>query len=275
MEHNTENPPKNVIAILPARHGSTRLEGKMLLDLVGKPMIVRTMERAREAALVDRVIVATDSQDIKNAVENAGGEAILTSPDHQSGSDRIAEVAQGLPEGSIIVNVQGDEPLISPATIDRAVQAMLDDDTADIVTTFEPIDDARDALDPNVVKIVVGADDRALYFSRSPIPFPREAAIRNGHNIEKALSHEPGILALIKKHTGLYIYRREYLLEYASMPPNELEKVEMLEQLRALANGGVIKAVAAVTRSVGVDTPEQIAIVREIYSAEEDAEKLL
>lgn len=240
----------------------------MLREIGGKPLIVRTMERARLARSVDRVIVATDDERIRDAVISAGGAAAMTSPDHQSGSDRIAEVAVTLPEGSIIVNVQGDEPLISPETIDRAVGALMDDPTADILTVCEPLTSLHDELlNFNVVKVVCAEDGRALYFSRSPMPFPREAAQRHGGDPNAALENEPGLFENYRKHTGLYVYRREYLLEFTRLPQTRLEKLESLEQLRALENGARIVVVDAVGTSVGVDTEEDLELVRKALAA--------
>lgn len=256
MELHRENPLQNVIAIIPARYASTRLPGKMLLDLGGKPLIARTMERVAQAQKVDRVIVATDDQRIFDAVTLAGGEAMITSAEHASGSDRLAEVAKDLPEGSIIVNVQGDEPLISPETIDRAVEAILTTD-ADIVTVCEPLTNLHgELLNFNVVKVAVADDGRALYFSRSPIPFPRDASLRHGGDPNFALEQEPELFDNFKKHTGIYIYRREYLLRFTSLPQTRLEKFESLEQLRALEDGAIIWIVDAVGTSIGVDTQE-------------------
>ena len=262
MESHGENPRKNVFAIIPARYSSTRLPGKMLLPIAGKPLVLHTVMRASEAATVDEVIVATDDERIRKAVEAAGFRAVLTSPDHQSGSDRIAEVAVDLPEGSIIVNVQGDEPAISPKTIDRAVEAMLESDAL-IVTTFEPVRSLEELENPNIVKVVTNAAGRALYFSRSPMPFHREASLRHG-SPQEAVRNEPEILKHYKKHTGLYVYRREYLLEYTKMPQTELEKLEMLEQLRALENGAYIKVVESASSSIGVDTRDDLERVREM-----------
>lgn len=239
----------------------------MLLPIAGKPLIVHTAEKARTASEVDRVIVATDDERIREAVENAGFQCVMTSSEHQSGSDRIAEVARGLPEGTIIVNLQGDEPVILPKTIDRAVQAMRDGG-ADIVTAFESIGSVEELEDPNVVKVVTNADGRALYFSRSPMPFPREATLRNG-GPQDAIRNEPEILRHYKKHTGLYVYRREYLLEFSTMPQTGLEKLEMLEQLRALESGAFIMVVEAASKSIGVDTVEDLDRVRQILEAEQ------
>ena len=239
----------------------------MLLPVAGKPLILHTVDRASMATTVSRVIVATDDQRIFDVVSKAGGEAVMTSADHQSGSDRIAEVAERLAEGTIIVNVQGDEPTISPATIDKAVNALLNDKTAQIATTCEPIESKEELLNPNIVKVVIGELGNALYFSRSPMPFPREAALRHNGDPGLALENEPELLSLFRKHTGLYVYRREYLLEFTKLPQTKLEKLEMLEQVRALENGARIIVVEAAGRSIGVDTLEDLERVRTILEA--------
>jgi len=256
VEQHGKNPLKQVIAIIPARYDSVRLPGKMLLPIDGKPLIVHTVERAKAAETVDRVIVATDDERIRDAVQYAGFEAVITSRDHHSGSDRIAEVAENLPEDSIIVNVQGDEPMISPETIDRAVEALLLDDNADMSTTYEPIESLWDLLNGNNVKVVVGDNGYALYFSRSPFPWPREASLKFGGDPNRAIEEEPDLLRNYKKHTGLYAYRREYLLRFTAMRQTWLEQYEMLEQLRALENVARIKVVQAAGKSIGVDTGE-------------------
>jgi len=275
VETHAENPQKLVFAIIPARYSSVRLPGKMLLEIAGKPLILHTVERAREAATVNEVIVATDDQRIYDAVTSSGHRAVMTSADHHSGSDRIAEVALDLPEGSIIVNVQGDEPVISPATIDRAVEALLKDDTADMATTCEPIHSLGELLNGNNVKVVAGDNGHALYFSRSPMPWPREAALRHGGNPNRAIELEPELLTNFRKHTGLYVYRREYLLKFTKMPQTKLERFEMLEQLRALENGAKIRVVDAAARSIGVDTEEDLKIVRGILEELEAAHDIV
>ncbi len=250
-------------AIIPARYASTRLPGKLLLPITGKPLVVHTIEQTLKSSLVDKVIVATDDGRVADAVRTAGFEAIMTSVEHCSGSDRVAEVAETLPTGSIIVNVQGDEPLISPSTIDAAISAMLETADRDVVTTCEKIDNAVDVLSSDVVKVVMNRDGDALYFSRSAIPFPREAASRHG-GLELALGAEPGLLRNFRKHTGLYVYRREFLLKFCRMPQTILEHTEMLEQLRALENGVKIRVVEVTNRSIGVDTAEDLERVRRI-----------
>ncbi|MEO5858843.1 MAG: 3-deoxy-manno-octulosonate cytidylyltransferase [Pyrinomonadaceae bacterium] len=264
-----------MFAIIPARYSSVRLPGKMLLPIAGNPLILHTVERAREAATVDDVIVATDDKKIFDVVNEAGHRALMTSPDHQSGSDRIAEVASGLPRGSIIVNVQGDEPVISPATIDLAVNAILSDDEADIATACEPIENLLELLNGNNVKVVVSDGGYAIYFSRSPVPWPREASLKYGGDPNQAIEAEPELLANFRKHTGLYVYRREYLLKFTQMPQTALEKLEMLEQLRALENGAKIRVIDAVSRSIGVDTEADLNLVRAILETEAEAHQLV
>ncbi len=254
---------QNIIAVIPARLFSTRLPNKLLLNLAGKPLILWTVGQAAKAKNVSRVIVATDSEEILRVVRKNGFEAVLTSANHQSGSDRIAEVAEILEENSIIVNVQGDEPLISPQTIESAIDAILQDDSIDIATTCEPIDDVKDVLSPDVVKVITDENDFALYFSRLPIPFPREA-VKKHETLENALNSEKDLLARYRKHTGLYVYRREFLLKYTKLQQTNLEKLEMLEQLRALENGARIKVVEVSESSIGVDTQEDFERVRQI-----------
>lgn len=236
----------------------------MLREIAGKPLILHTLAAAAKARLVARVIVATDDERIFDVVTANGSEAVMTSPDHRSGSDRIAEVAQGLPEGSIIVNVQGDEPLVSPETIDRAVEAMLRGDS-DIVTVCEPLTSLHDELlNFNVVKVVVSENGYALYFSRSPMPFPREASLRHGGDPHRALEAEPELFENFRKHVGLYVYGREYLLKFRKLPQTKLENLESLEQLRALENGAKIRVVEAASKSIGIDTEEDLELVRKV-----------
>lgn len=251
------------VAIIPARYSSTRLPGKPLVDILGRPMIVWVVERALSARNVSRAIVATDDQRIVDAVRLAGFEAVMTSPTHASGSDRLAEAAAVFDDADIIVNVQGDEPLISPRTIERAVDEAFNADEALVVTTCEAIESAADVLSPDVVKVVVDRGGRALYFSRSPIPYPRDA-VRRHRTLEAALEKEPQLLGLFRKHTGLYAYRRSFLLEYAGWPQSPLEQTEALEQLRALERGVTIQVVEAEEPSIGVDTLEDLERVRAI-----------
>lgn len=200
------------------------------------------------------------------AVQSAGAEAVMTSPDHVSGTDRLAEVAAQL-DAEIIVNVQGDEPLIAPATIEAAIAPLLADDSIVMATTCEPIESVEDLLNPNVVKVVTDPAGFALYFSRSPIPFPRAEALAYG-SPEAALRARPELLARFAKHTGLYVYRRDFLLKYAGWESTPLERTESLEQLRVLEHGCQIKVVKVAHRSPGVDTPEDLERVRELMKAQ-------
>jgi 3-deoxy-manno-octulosonate cytidylyltransferase (CMP-KDO synthetase) len=267
VNHTGTNPPSNlktnVVAIIPARYDSVRLPGKALREIAGKPMICRVAERALAARNVVRVIVATDDERICEAVESAGYEAVMTRAEHGSGTDRIAEVAACLANAEVIVNVQGDEPLISPATIDAAIAALIADHDAGMATTWEPMESAGDVLNPDIVKVVVDDHERAVYFSRSPVPFPRDA-VRHHGSIEAAIFEEPGLLSKFRKHTGLYVYRREVLLEFARWPQSELERLESLEQLRALEHGVRIKVIKASKPSIGVDTIADLEHVRRL-----------
>lgn len=230
-------------------------------------MICWVVERALAARNVARAIVATDDERIIDTVKSAGYDAVMTRSDHRSGTDRIAEVVAGLEDVDIVVNVQGDEPLISPETIDRAIDALSGAQHAGIATTWEPIESAADVLNPDVVKVVVDEHDTAIYFSRSPVPYPR-ATVRQYGSLEAAILAEPALLSNFRKHTGLYIYRRDVLLEFAQWPQSALERLESLEQLRALEHGVKIKAIKASTSSIGVDTMEDLERVRSIVEEE-------
>lgn len=229
-------------------------------------MICHVIERTLAARSVSRVIVATDDDRIRKAVESSGYECVLTRADHISGTDRIAEVASSLPDASIIVNVQGDEPLISGETIDRAVEE-IGGEGSGIVTTWEPIESVADVLNPDVVKVIANDREEALYFSRLPIPYPRDAVREHG-SIEAALRNEPSLVSTFRKHTGLYVYRREVLLQFTQWPQTKLERAERLEQLRALEHGVRIKVIKASTSSIGVDTAADLKRVRSIVAAE-------
>jgi 3-deoxy-manno-octulosonate cytidylyltransferase (CMP-KDO synthetase) len=255
VEQHGKNPRKNVYAIIPARFSSTRLEGKLLLPINGKSLILHTLEQTKKAKTIDRVIVATDDERILRAVCENGDKAVLTSVKHNSGSDRIAEVAETLPPNSIIINVQGDEPLISPKTIDLAVEALFENKKINVSTTCQKITEIAEVLNPNVVKVVVDNNNFALYFSRAPIPFPREEVLESG-DLKTALEKNPELIRKFRKHTGLYVYRREFLIDYTKKRQGALEKIELLEQLRVLENGHQIKVVETTENSIGIDTEE-------------------
>lgn len=245
-----------ITAIIPARYGSTRFPGKALADLGGKPMIQHVYERTARATHLSRVIVATDDQRIADAVKRFGGETVMTSPDHETGTDRLAEVAGQLND-EIIVNVQGDEPLIEPAMIDQAVAPFLADPQLQMGTLKCRIKCLHDFLSPNVVKVVTDSQGYALYFSRSPLPF-----FRDKWQDLKDEAFASGRM-LCHKHVGLYVYQRDFLLRYAALPQTPLECAEKLEQLRALENGIRIRVVETDFESLGVDTPEDLAKARE------------
>jgi len=242
------SPPKIVI-VIPARHGSTRLPGKPLVMLGGKPMVQRVYERAKMAKSASRVVVATDDERIVKAVEAFGGEARMTRPDHRTGTERIAEVAAHS-EGDIFVNVQGDEPLLDPQAVDTAVNSLLEDPPAAISTVAVPIKTPGDIMDPNVVKTVLDFDGNALYFSRAPIPWVRDMA---AHQVVRHL-----------KHLGLYVFQRDALLEYPTLPQGELERIEQLEQLRWMENGWKIRVAEVEHDAVSVDVPADIERVEKL-----------
>ncbi len=254
----------SIVAIIPARYASSRLPGKPLIEIAGKAMILHVVERALKAPSIGRVIVATDDERVLNTVIAAGAEAVMTSPAHATGTDRLAEVAAQL-EAEIIVNVQGDEPLIEPATIEAAVAPLIADHSLVMSTTCEPIESVEDVLKPNVVKVVMDREGFALYFSRHPLPFPRAETLIAG-SVEAALRANPELLKLYAKHTGLYAYRRAFLLTFARLAPTPLEGAESLEQLRALEHGYRIKVVKVAHRSIGVDTPEDLELVQRLMN---------
>jgi 3-deoxy-manno-octulosonate cytidylyltransferase (CMP-KDO synthetase) len=227
-------------------------------------MIMHVVERAARARLVSRVIVATDDERVFRAVTAHGAEARMTSPDCASGTDRIAEVAAGL-AAEIVVNVQGDEPLIEPSTIDAAIAPLASDSSIHIATTSEPIADVEDVFNPSVVKVVVDGAGFALYFSRSPVPHIRSAP---GLSLEQTLRADASLLHHYRKHSGLYAYRGEFLAEFARLRPSPLERLEQLEQLRALESGHAIRVVAVEHRSIGVDTEQDYERVKRMI--EED-----
>ena len=238
-----------VVVVIPARYGATRLPGKPLVQLAGKPMIQRVYERAKLARTASRVIVATDDDRIRQAVEAFGGEARMTRADHRTGTERVAEVAAHV-EGDVFVNVQGDEPLLDPVAVDTAVNALLEEPQAQVATVATPIKTPADIMDPNVVKTVLDFDGNALYFSRAPIPWVRDTTSK--------------IQVRHLKHLGLYVFQRDALLEYPTLPQGELERIEQLEQLRWLENGVKIRVVEVEHDAVSVDVPEDVARVEKL-----------
>jgi 3-deoxy-manno-octulosonate cytidylyltransferase (CMP-KDO synthetase) len=252
----------STLAIIPARFASTRLPGKPLADILGKPMVQHVYERARRARRVDRVLVATDDERIAAAVRGFGGEVVLTSPHHPTGTDRLAEAARG-EDASVIVNVQGDEPLLDPGAIDSAVAGLDGDPGLALSTLAVPIHDPQEMLSPSVVKVVCDARGEALYFSRSPIP-----AVGPGRAGVADAAAEAVRRGLARRHLGLYAYRREALLRFAALPPAPLEQAEGLEQLRALHHGLRIRVVEMEGGAgPAVDTPEDLERVRALMAA--------
>jgi 3-deoxy-manno-octulosonate cytidylyltransferase (CMP-KDO synthetase) len=251
-----------IVAIIPARYGSTRLPGKPLSNIHGKPMIQHVHERVARARGLDRVLVATDDERIAAVVRGFGGEAILTSARHATGTDRLAEAVRST-DASIVVNVQGDEPMLDPAGIDAALEPMLADASLPMATLSLPLTDVDEMLSPGVVKVVSDARGNALYFSRSPLPYVRLGASHD----PRAAAAEAVARRLCRKHVGLYVYRREALERFASLPPSPLEEAEGLEQLRALHHGIRIRVVEIDAASgVAVDTPEDLERVRALLA---------
>jgi 3-deoxy-manno-octulosonate cytidylyltransferase (CMP-KDO synthetase) len=238
-----------VIAVIPARYASSRFPGKPLASLAGKPMIQHVVERVKRAQLISRVVVATDDAKIQKAVSDFGGEALITRSDHRSGTDRLAEVAAHVPS-DIYVNVQGDEPLVDPGTIDALVSALQEEDAVQIATPCSAIHTTDDIMDPNIVKVVRNFDGDALYFSRAPIPWVRDRG-------EK-------VAAQHWKHLGLYAYRRDALLDFPTLPPGDLERLEQLEQLRWLENDYRIRVVETEYDAISVDVPADLERVEKI-----------
>jgi 3-deoxy-D-manno-octulosonate cytidylyltransferase len=242
----------SVLVVIPARYASTRFPGKPLAPISGKPMIQHVVEHVRLATLPSRIIVATEDSRIISAAEAFGAEAILTRPDHRTGTDRIAEVATHI-QADIYINVQGDEPLIDPSTIDSVAAAMADDDSIQLATPCSAITLPGEIMDPNIVKVVQDFDGQALYFSRAPIPWVRDTGDR--------------VAAKHWKHIGLYGYRREALLEFPTLPPGELERIEQLEQLRWLENGFHMHVVETTYNAVSVDVPGDIQKVEKLLQS--------
>lgn len=242
-----------IVAVIPARYQSQRFPGKPLAEIGGVPMINRVYNRVKQVKSLDGVIVATDDKRIYQSIIEDGGEARMTSDKHKSGTDRIAEVACELDDCDLIVNVQGDEPLIKSEMIEQAVEPFYEFDNLKMSTLKMKITEKEEIEDPNVVKVVTDKKDNALYFSRSPLPFKRK---KTGQNIYK--------------HIGLYVFTRKFLLKYTEMDSTPLENAESLEQLRVLENGYQIKVVETEYSSIGVDVPADIKKVEKILQEEED-----
>jgi 3-deoxy-manno-octulosonate cytidylyltransferase (CMP-KDO synthetase) len=240
--------PQRILGVIPARFASTRFPGKALVSIGGKSMLQHVWERASQARYLTKVIVATDDDSIARAARGFGAEVRMTLSSHLSGTDRVAEVASS-DSASMVVNIQGDEPMIDPGAIDTAVLAMDGEDGMQMATLKRRIEDPAEITNPNVVKVVTGAAGDAIYFSRSPIPYDR------------------GDGAAYYKHIGLYVYRRDFLLGYSDLPVGPLEQAEKLEQLRALENGYRIRVAETDYESFGVDTPGDLERLRSIFEA--------
>lgn len=244
-----------IVGIIPARFASTRLMGKPLADIGGKPMIIHTYESCLESKLLKRIIVAVDDQKVFETLEKYGVEAVLTPSELASGSDRIAYVAKNI-SADIIVNIQGDEPFILGQMIDKAIEPLLFDKNIEVSTLIKRIKTIDEFKDPSIVKCVFDNNNYAMYFSRSPIPFSREAK-NNEQRIE---------LGGIYKHIGLYVFRKNILLKFTSLKPSDLELLEKLEQLRMLENGIKIKVVETEYESISVDTQKDLEMARKYYN---------
>lgn len=244
----------DAIGVIPARYASTRFEGKVLADLGGKPVIQHVYERARQAKLLDDLIVACDDERVKAAVLKFGGKAILTSPDQPTGTDRLSEVVNPL-DVKVVVNIQGDEPFVQPTMIDNIVLELLNNAKIGMVTLIKKIEDEKELHDHNIVKVVVDKDGYALYFSRNPIPFVRDKSLQR-----------PLLEAYaFYKHIGLYGYTKDFLFTFKNLPKSNLEEAEKLEQLRALEHGYKIKTIVTKFDTVGIDTPEDLEKAKEYF----------
>jgi 3-deoxy-manno-octulosonate cytidylyltransferase (CMP-KDO synthetase) len=258
---------EQVVAIIPARYASSRFPGKPLVDIAGKPMIQWVYERTCRARGVGRVLVATDDARIARVVVGFGGEAVMTSPTHPTGTDRLAEVAATL-EAELIVNVQGDEPLIEPSAIDAALAPFAADPTLVMSTLRCPISSLDELFDISITKVVTDGQDFALYFSKAPIPYHRDEWGPLPSMVPR-LRLSGGTAPIVGwRHIGVYVYRRRFLLTYARLPQTPLERLEQLEQLRALEHGYRIKVVPTPYASIGVDTPEDVAKVERLLRGE-------
>jgi len=237
----------DVIGVIPARYSSTRFEGKVLIDILGKPMIQHVWERAKQALVLDDVLIACDEEIVAQACRKFGAKVVMTSKGHACGTDRISEVVNPL-DVKIIINIQGDEPLVQPSMIDSVARALLGDSKISMATIMKKIEDENELLDPNVVKVVVDKNNFALYFSRAAIPY-------RAHNCEIATP-------VFFKHIGLYGYTKDFLFTYKNLPVSYLEKIERLEQLRVLEEGFRIKVIETKFDTVGVDTPADLERVK-------------
>jgi 3-deoxy-manno-octulosonate cytidylyltransferase (CMP-KDO synthetase) len=242
--------PRKILGVIPARFSSTRFPGKVLALIAGKTMLQHVYERAARSTYLTSILIATDDDRVYSAAKNFGARVRMTRSDHLSGTDRVAEAASAV-DAEIVVNIQGDEPLIDPAAIDAAILPMVHEPELVMGTLKKRIEDAREITDPNVVKVVTNHAGDAIYFSRCAIPFEREKSVNTPYF----------------KHIGLYVYQRDFLLAYSALPVGPLEAAERLEQLRALENGLRIRVVETEYESLGVDTPEDLERVTRLFDA--------
>jgi 3-deoxy-manno-octulosonate cytidylyltransferase (CMP-KDO synthetase) len=258
---------QRALGVIPARYASTRFRGKLLAPLAGGTLLEEVWRKACEAERLERVIVATDDERIRRSCLGYGAEVMMTSADHPSGTDRVAEIVRNIgAEYGVIVNIQGDEPLVTGSSLDMLVAAFDTDQPPAMATLAEPCRSIEDLFDPNVVKIVVNADGRALYFSRSPIPFHRGNAACLATDFRPELAERKEPLAGYLAHQGIYAYGRQTILELTAMPASPLETSEGLEQLRALEAGYAIKIVPSDFMSIGVDTPADLERVEALLA---------
>jgi len=241
---------EKILAVIPARWASVRFPGKPITDILGKPMVQWVSEQAQKASLVTEVVIATDDKRIYDVVIGFGGKVVMTSPNHQSGTDRVAEVAKNI-ECDIVVNIQGDEPLIPPENIDLVIKPLLDSSELAVSTLMTSIKSSSEMLDPDVCKVVVDDAGCALYFTRAPIPYNRDFEFMNSLNTDSQM-------VLGHKHIGIYAYKKSFLLQISNMKTSRLENIEKLEQLRILENRYSIQVVETKQNSVGVDRPSDI-----------------
>ena len=241
-----------ILGIIPARWGASRFPGKPLHEICGKPLVQHVWERCQETSRLDATLIATDDDRIADAARGFGADVCMTAAEHPSGTDRIAEAAATRPDATHVINVQGDEPMISPALIDELATTLAENSKILMITAANPLKELKDREDSNIVKVVLDQRARALYFSRSPIPFQRQA---------EAADHPE---TPYYRHKGIYGFTREFLLQFVRWEPSPLERAEHLEQLRALENGTDIHVVVTGDESIGVDTPEQAQIVADL-----------
>ncbi len=236
-----------IIGVIPARWASTRFEGKVLADIAGKPMLQHVWERVSQSKLLDEVIIACDNDNVKMVAEDFGAKVVLTSKEHTCGTDRIAEVVNSI-DVEIVLNIQGDEPLIDSKSIDDLIAAISEDKSCNMATMIRPMTDVKEIENPNIVKVITDAKGNAIYFSRAKIPYERDER-----------------KAVFYKHFGIYAFRKKFLFQFRDLPRGKLEEIEKLEQLRVIENGYKIKTVIAQNDSIGVDTPEDLKKIEKLF----------